>query len=91
MKPAANSAIRRSLTPAQSKKLETIRIGQRMSFRRMLTWMNAPFSIGTLRAAIAGKPLWKPNHDFLVKFLKQLDQPLTEGSKSNVSARTGTI
>lgn len=80
----------RFLTPAQIKKLDIIRIGDRMSFRRFLTWMEAPFSIGTLRAALAGKPLWKPNHDFLVKFLKQLDKPLEPAGGNDAATANRT-
>jgi hypothetical protein len=63
------------LTPAQTRELEQIRIGNRMSYKLFRKWLEAPFSHVTLRNALLGKRLWKPNHEFLVKFLKQLHSP----------------
>ncbi len=72
------------LSHAMIRELEEIRIRERMSFRRFRVWMNAPFTAVTLRSALLGRPLWKPNYEFLVKFLKELHS--AEGSQSH--ART---
>ncbi len=60
------------LSQAMIRELEEIRVRERMSFRRFRVWMDAPFTAVTLRSALLGRPLWKPNYEFIVKFVKAL-------------------